>query len=79
MCFGFYGENFLLTLNERLGQVLTAGDGRVQQYRAVQHRDQPIHDVSRLREGFPLTSFYPEYDGKKTAPQTYVHDVIEIH
>ena len=27
-------------------------------------------------KALPLTFFYPEYEGKKTAPQTYVHDVI---
>ena len=26
----------------------------------------------------PLTFFYPEYEGKKTAPQTYVRDVIRM-
>ena len=24
----------------------------------------------------PLTFFYPEYEGKRTAPETYVRDVI---
>ena len=27
-------------------------------------------------KALPLTFFYPEYEGKKTAPQTYVRDVI---
>ena len=27
-------------------------------------------------KALPLTFFYPEYEGKRTAPQTYVRDVI---
>ena len=27
-------------------------------------------------KALPLTFFYPEYEGKKTAPQTYLRDVI---
>ena len=27
-------------------------------------------------KALPLTFFYPEYEGKKTAPRTYVRDVI---
>ena len=34
-------------------------------------------------KSLPLTSFYPEYEGKKTSPQVYVRDVIrrqqELH
>ena len=28
------------------------------------------------KKALPLTFFYPEYEGKRTAPQTYVRDVI---
>ena len=27
-------------------------------------------------KALPLTFFYPEYEGKRTSPQTYVRDVI---
>ena len=29
-------------------------------------------------KALPLTFFYPEYEGERTAPQTYVRDVIRI-
>ena len=30
------------------------------------------------KKALPLTFFYPEYEGKRTAPQTYVRDVDVI-
>ena len=32
--------------------------------------------LTGCEKGLPLTFFYPEYEGKKTAPQTYMRDVI---
>ena len=32
--------------------------------------------ITRHEKALPLTFFYPEHEGKRTAPQTYVRDVI---
>ena len=36
----------------------------------------PHMTLTGHEKALPLTFYYPEYEGKKTAPQTYVRDVI---
>ena len=48
-------------------------------YNSTEHSTAGISPHMMLtghEKALPLTFFYPEYEGKKTAPQTYVRDVI---
>ena len=48
-------------------------------YNSTEHSTTGISPHKMLtghEKALPLTFFYPEYDGKKTAPQTYVREVI---
>ena len=48
-------------------------------YNSTQHSTTGISPHKMLtgqEKALPITFFYPEYEGKKTAPQTYVRDVI---
>ena len=44
-------------------------------YNSTEHSTTGIFLID-LEKTFPLTFFSPEYEGKETAPQTYVRDVI---
>ena len=49
-------------------------------YNSTEHSTTGISPHMMLtghEKALPLTFFYPEYEGKKTAPQTYVRDVLE--
>ena len=48
-------------------------------YNSTEHSTTGISPHMMLtghKKALPLTFFYPEYEGKRTAPQTYVRDVI---
>ena len=48
-------------------------------YNSTEHSTTGISPHMMLtghEKALPLTFFYPEYEGKRTAPQTYVRDVI---
>ena len=48
-------------------------------YNSTKHFNTGISPHKMLtghEKALPLTFFYPEYEGKKTAPKTYVRDVI---
>ena len=48
-------------------------------YNSTEHSTTGISPPIMLtghEKALPLTFFYPEYEGKRTAPQTYVRDVI---
>ena len=48
-------------------------------YNSTEHSTTGISPHMMLtghEKDLPLTFFYPEYEGKKTAPQTYMRDVI---
>ena len=48
-------------------------------YNSTEHSTTGIRPHMMLtghEKALPLTFFWPEYEGKRTAPQTYVRDVI---
>ena len=45
-------------------------------YNSTEHSTTGIIPHNRSQKTLPLTFFYPEYEGKKTAAQTYMRDVI---
>ena len=48
-------------------------------YNSLEHSTtgiSPLMMLTGYEKAVPLTFYYPEYEGKKTAPQTYVRDVI---
>ena len=51
-------------------------------YNSTEHTTTGISTHMMLtghEKALPLTFFYPEYEGKKTAPQTYLCDVVSRH
>ena len=81
----------MLEVHDRLGQISAASGRAVQLHEAFNNGDQSLHDVDsqrerererereRGREGereMPLIFFYPEYEGQKTSPQSYVKEAV---
>ena len=79
----------MLEEHDRLGQISAASGRAVQMHAAFNNGDQSLHDVDRQRERererereggrereMPLTFFYPEYEGQKTSPQSYVKEAV---
>ena len=69
---GVYCSRYMDDWDRHLPQVMGA-------YNSTEHSTTGISPHMMLtghEKALPLTFFYPEYEGKKTAPQTYVRDVI---
>ena len=67
-----YCSRYMEDWDRHLPQVMGA-------YNRTEHSTTGISPHMMLtghEKALPLRFFYPEYEGKKTAPQTYVHDVI---
>ena len=67
-----YFSRYMDDWNRHLPQVLGT-------HNSTEHSTTEISPHMKLRgheKAFPLTSFYPEYGGKRTAPQADVRDVI---
>ena len=67
-----YCSRYMDDWDRHLPQVMGA-------YNSTEHSTTGIGPHMMLtghEKALPLTFFYPEYEGKKTAPQTYVRDVI---
>ena len=58
------------------GKALAASDGCLQSTEHSSTGISPHMMLTGHEKLLPLTFFYPEYGGKRTAPQTYVRDVI---
>ena len=67
-----YCSRYMDDWDKHLPQVMGA-------YNSTEHSTTGISPHMMLtghEKALPLTFFYPEYEGKRTAPQTYVRDVI---
>ena len=67
-----YCSRYMDDWDKHLPQVMGA-------YNSTEHSTTGIspHMMLTVHEkALPLTFFYPQYEGKRTAPQTYVRDVI---
>ena len=67
-----YYSRYMDDWDKHLPQVMGA-------YNSTEHSTTGISPHMMLtghEKALPLTFFYPEYEGKRTAPQTYVRDVI---
>ena len=69
-----YCSRYMGDWDKHLAQVMGA-------YNSTEHstkgtRTSPHMILTGHEKALPLTFFYPEYEGKKTAPQTYVRDMI---
>ena len=67
-----YCSRYMDDCDRHLPQVMCA-------YNSTEHSTTGISPHLMLtghEKALPLTFFYPEYEGKKTAPQTYVRNVI---
>ena len=70
-----YCSRYMDDWDKHLPQVMGA-------YNSTEHSTTGISPHMMLtghEKALPLTFFYPEYEGKRTAPQTYVRDVIRRH
>ena len=70
--FKLYFSRYMDDWDKHLPQAMGA-------YNRTEHSTMGINPHMMLtghEKALPLTFFYPEYEGKKTAPQTYVRDVI---
>ena len=67
-----YCSRYMTDWDKYLPQVMGA-------YNSTQHSTTGVSQNMMLtghEKSLPLTSFYPEYEGKKTSPKIYVRDVI---
>ena len=73
---GEHAEGTLLKIHDRLVQIPASSRRGVQQYATLNNGYQSFHDVNRQGKSNAPDIFYPEYEGKRMSPQTYVKEAI---